>query len=518
MICLNLFLLLVDCLIQFTACFSSIVASLKVLSAHSQAQAITGDPSYCESMAQWSVEALEGEILSLAEIHLARPGDDAANSFAESVIFKIQHAGEMSTSTFTRLSNVLKKSTLTSTLKESVQKALDNAIVDSNQGTLKLVARPQSLLSVYNYLTTEELASVRASPLPAMVSTIVKRMKLIGLKSCKESTKKYTVAFIIFILCQRGEPHPTSNEVYKLAQYLADAFNSCQVTSSVVGLSQYPSTPVELGHEFLKKAYGDLTPVEPCPEIASAVAAQLRNTPVRSTSNLLVDSSQSKKSQTSGDALQAIHSLIEAAKSLDLQAGFQKQMQQAPTPVSQQLAHKNSSNCIGALPLARNDSSQSLGVPVTAQEPAKPETKQEQSLEQPALDTKLDAKDDSTHLKGDLETFEQQAFDKLLAKKETKGSGKGKKGSASGLMKRPAASNKVLKKPAVCKPSAQEKSSKDSKGVQKALKAPRPICYGCLRCRGNVHGCSSCQSDSFNGVRLNGRTAWNNFLRSKKGM
>ena len=191
-------------------------------------------------MAQWSVEALEGEILSLAEIHLARPGDDVANRFAESVIFKIQHAGEMSTSTFTRLSNVLKKSTLTSTLKESVQKALDNAIVDSNQGTLKLVARPQSLLSVYNYLTTEELASVRASPLPAMVSTIVKRMKLIGLKSCKERTKKYTVAFIIFILCQTGEPHPTSNEVYKLAQYLADAFNSCQVTSSVVGLSQYP--------------------------------------------------------------------------------------------------------------------------------------------------------------------------------------------------------------------------------------------------------------------------------------
>ena len=94
-----------------------------------------------------------------------------------------------------------------------------------------------------------------------------------------------------------------------------------------------------------------------------------------------------------------------------------------------------------------------------------------------------------------LEDYEAKAFNQLA-----------KKG-----LKRPAAAHP----PAVLKrPSAKPKASA-SKACQPEIKT-RLTCWGCTRCRGNVHGCDSCNFDSFQGTRLNGRSAWEKYMKDKK--
>ena len=86
-----------------------------------------------------------------------------------------------------------------------------------------------------------------------------------------------------------------------------------------------------------------------------------------------------------------------------------------------------------------------------------------------------------------LEEFEQQAYDKLLAKKNGK------------TMKRPSASAVATAKP--------KATVGKAKVTQKQSSAWKPQCgvYGCIRCRGNVNGCESCKNPLFAGKRFASR-------------
>ena len=82
-----------------------------------------------------------------------------------------------------------------------------------------------------------------------------------------------------------------------------------------------------------------------------------------------------------------------------------------------------------------------------------------------------------------LEDYEEEALAGLKNQKHTKGP----KTIQKQVMKRPAG----------------DKTSKASKITDKPL-----TCWGCIRCRGNVHGCDSCSFEGFQGLRLNGSAAW----------
>eukprot|EP00435_Cladocopium_sp_Y103_P041492 s1274_g11.t1 len=83
------------------------------------------------------------------------------------------------------------------------------------------------------------------------------------------------------------------------------------------------------------------------------------------------------------------------------------------------------------------------------------------------------------------------------------------KAKKSGL-KRPAAaaSATVSTKTAATKANGKGTQSVPSK------KGWKPACgvYGCLRCRGNVNGCSTCWSPMFKGKRFSSRKEWCNFM------
>ena len=124
---------------------------------------------------------------------------------------------------------------------------LDNRAINSNESKLMLVTKPQKLTTIFNYLDQNEMALVKTSPLPTAVHIMCCRMKMLGITSLKEKTKKATVAFLIQLLVARGEARPTANEIYKLGQYLYDAFDCCIQAPLVPGLATYPSSPLQIG-------------------------------------------------------------------------------------------------------------------------------------------------------------------------------------------------------------------------------------------------------------------------------
>ena len=97
-----------------------------------------------------------------------------------------------------------------------------------------------------------------------------------------------------------------------------------------------------------------------------------------------------------------------------------------------------------------------------------------------------------------LAEFEEQAFKKLSAK----ASGKCK------ALKRPAAAASATVSSQKASPKASSKKTVKSKNGWK----PSAGVYGCLRCRGNIAGCSTCWSPLFNGQRFSSREEWKKFM------
>ena len=82
---------------------------------------------------------------------------------------------------------------------------------------------------------------------------LIKRVKLCGLKSLKEDTKKFITWMLVALQMQLVKTVPPKREMYKLAQSVANTFGAIVVEPLFRGLSQYPPSPFELGEACVLK-------------------------------------------------------------------------------------------------------------------------------------------------------------------------------------------------------------------------------------------------------------------------
>ena len=104
--------------------------------------------------------------------------------------------------------------------------------------------------------------------------------------------------------------------------------------------------------------------------------------------------------------------------------------------------------------------------------------------------------------------FEKEAFTSL-AKAKAKAAAKGKakaKPKSKAKAKPVAKSQQKLTKPHPC--------SKPKYGYYG--KPPTKGPFGCLRCRGNIKGCSQCLQPSYNGLRFSSRQQWCQWEQARK--
>lgn len=242
--------------------------------------------------------------------------------------------------------------------------------------------------------------------------------------------------------------------------------------------------------DFVDKAYPDSPPVKPPQELQSFMAAQMVSTPVRNTHASLVDSTVSlkktKKNTLNDQTLEHLVKLLEKAKQMDQSSSF------ANVHPHETQAKQSSIAELGNLSFLPTLSRSSSSLSVVAS----PQNASEQPAAEPAK-----AEDEKPSAGPSVQQepdYEKQAFQQLHSK-----------------MKRP-----VLKRPSACvttgSATAGQSHSSSAVAASKAgSKKPRLTCWGCIRCRGNVHGCDSCAFEGFGGMRLNGREQWHKYMKGK---
>ena len=198
-------------------------------------------------MALWSVDCLVKEIEELSSLALARPNAPIIGKFAIQIQEQIDGIQEITPSQLIAVTEVIAKSSLDGTVKDALQNALDVRSLTTHNCVSKLVSKSQTLHCIWNYLSQDENEKIIKSPLPTMVQLVCTRLKRIGVKSMKEKTKKSIVAYFIYLLQCRGEPEPSSPEIYKLGKFLSDAFHSVPEAALVTGVAIYPTSPADLG-------------------------------------------------------------------------------------------------------------------------------------------------------------------------------------------------------------------------------------------------------------------------------
>lgn len=255
-------------------------------------------------------------------------------------------------------------------------------------------------------------------------------------------------------------------------------------------------------------------------DMASSVAATMKTAAVRKSHASVRDTYMVEKRNTNVEnaTLEALEKLLDKAKSLD-DAFAKKATLAQSTQVCSSIAALGKPQ----LKSLQSSSSQSFPDVLPAQEnlelpvvPAQQETKVAQadhsqnrqpSGNQSALTecaTDMDIEENHKDREKTLEDFEMEAFQLLQARKQGNVMKRPASRQSSQVCKRPAAKT-IQRKPAMEKPS----------GKQAASGSKKMTCWGCVRCRGNVHGCSSCSMKDFRGERLNGRDAWKKYMQKK---
>ena len=270
----------------------------------------------------------------------------------------------------------------------------------------------------------------------------------------------------------------------------------------------------------MAKAYPDESPVKTSLDMASSVAATMKTAAVRKSHASVRDTYmvETKNRNVESATLEALEKLLDKAKRLD--DTFSRTAGSAGSiNVSSSIAalgqpellrsQSSSSNSLFEVPTPQ----QHLDLPVV---PAPQDTKVAQAEQsqngQPSrrpsaseeCDTNMEIEPDNKKKTKTLEDFETEAFQLLQARKQ--GSVMKRPGSRKSpqVFKRPGA-NSILKNRDLEKTATKAAASGSKKMT----------CWGCVRCRGNVHGCSSCAMKDFRGERLNGRDAWKKYMHKK---
>ena len=202
-------------------------------------------------MASWDVEDLVKEISDMEVIFQRNNGSQLVPRMKEALQSKVDGTHLFTASSFVRLADAVENSVLPAEMKAELQACFERKASFSFQGPTRLQTAPQSMTMPWSYLSESEwqqvlggISSIDATHL------LVKRMKLCGLKSLKEDTKKYVTCFLVSIQMKASSVLPPVVEMYKLAQFVLDTFGAVVVQPLHAGLARYPPSPYDIGEAW----------------------------------------------------------------------------------------------------------------------------------------------------------------------------------------------------------------------------------------------------------------------------
>ena len=457
----------------------------------------------------WTAHSIVQE-LKAAEALVKARGQEAAllQPLTKALVHKIQGLKTNNAHELVVLYEAVQCSTLPEENTSTLNSALDTVATEGVAMAAKTTMQPQAIDHVCNFLSKKDWEAISTQSMWSGATTLAMRLKKLNVQSLKESSKKVITALLVQMEINRTNKMPSYHCIYQLSQHVLQAFASCDVkpTPGVPALLRYPTNPAELGEEVVKLVYSDDLPeAKDVPGLSVLVA---HHVPVRSTSALLKEKPVTAASSSStsnagspqvssdqvvpfGHAAGAMQFAEWMMRSVSL---FQQASQQGPQelPNFQLCSHQNKpeepklASTPVVLPLP------APAVPEAQPAPAASEAKTGKTVEATEEKTKPAAGKGSEG-NPSLDDWNKAAFDALKAKKKATEEETKKK------------NKKQPKKKAQPKGKAVQKQAKKNTAKSQQKKATT---FGCIRCRGNPNGCSTCHNGSFTGKRFSSREEW----------
>ena len=232
----------------------------------------------------WSVADMESELVSARQLLQARPGHEPLMHGLGSALNGKLEAMIVGPSQLVQLYDLVKGSGLPDAMKNPMLHILDEKSMGKASGPCKVTAVPQQVDWINHYLTAGEHEKLgQCSPYEG-AHVVCKRLRLMRVKSLKESSKKVVTALLISCELARGGARPSHESIYLLSQHVGHCFLTCATAAppGAAALQCYPADPFQLPEAHLQASYGTDKPVAKAyPEMANLVQYHV---PVRSTS------------------------------------------------------------------------------------------------------------------------------------------------------------------------------------------------------------------------------------------
>ena len=204
-------------------------------------------------MATWDVQDLIKEVSDMELIFGKNKTSDLIPRMKDALMAKVESLHLVTPSNYVLLMETMEKTTLPSDIKKELEYSFEKKTAAGAQGPHRLQSTPQSMTMPFNYLSKSEWDRLDGDCTTVEAAhMLIKRMKMCGLKSLKEDTKKQVTASLVVLQMRstKTKTLPPSAEMYKLSQFVHDSFSACEVMSLHGGLSKYPPSPYDLGEDI----------------------------------------------------------------------------------------------------------------------------------------------------------------------------------------------------------------------------------------------------------------------------
>ena len=234
----------------------------------------------------WKVSDIKLEVEHLDKLLMARHNlASQKHVLVHSLKNKIEGMGFLDSASLVGLHELLQRSRLPTDVTNDLLALLDKKALatSSNAAASQLQAKPQALDHLHKYLTLEENNMLANADMWSGCTIVSKRLRLLGVRSLKESRKKVATAILLYYEWKRVGRLPAGDSSYVLSQHLLAAFHGCKVEVSpdVPALLVYPEDPEMLDKSHLQASYGMDKPAgKELPELPMI----LKSTWVRNTS------------------------------------------------------------------------------------------------------------------------------------------------------------------------------------------------------------------------------------------
>lgn len=177
----------------------------------------------------WGVEDIKCDVQAMELLLQARPSLTGSEQLQNTLKHKVKMFSCSGPADLAELYKVLQECRLPERLCLELGHMLDEKAAGAMETSVLTRATlvPQQCDGLGNYFTQGEFDALMTADMWKGSSIIAHRLKMIGMRSMKEKTKKLIVALLFWFHMKRGGSIPDKQAAYALAQHVGQTFASC---------------------------------------------------------------------------------------------------------------------------------------------------------------------------------------------------------------------------------------------------------------------------------------------------